>query len=109
MAGTPVLPDVRTAIAEVAHHLRREAVNLRIASLTLQYRTYTAKLAGSYDDIRGMATTRPELYKLDDSAASQTFGEAIRASGRDGIIYDRVRHSGGSNVVALGPKMWSTS
>jgi hypothetical protein len=94
----------RTAIAEVAHHLRREAVNMRVPSLTLQYRTYTAKLAASYDDIRGMATTRPELYEVDDYTASQSFGEAIRASGRDGIIYESVRHAGGTNVVALRPK-----
>ena len=94
----------RTAIAEVAHHLRREAVNIRVPSLTLQYRTYTAKLAGAYQDIRGMAATRPELYKADDYAASQTFGEALRASGGDGILYDSVRHVGGINVVALRPK-----
>jgi hypothetical protein len=94
----------RTAIAEVAHHLRREAVNMRVPSLTLHYRTYTANLAGTYQDIRAMAATRPELYKADDYTASQTFGEAIRASGGDGILYDSVRHVGGANVVALRPK-----
>lgn len=94
----------RTAIAEVAHHLRREAVNMRVSSLTFQYRTYSAKLIGTYEDIRGMATTRPELYHANDYAASQTFGEATRASGGDGIVYDSVRHVGGINVVALKPK-----
>jgi len=94
----------RTAIAEVAHHLRREAINMRRSSLTLQYRTYTAKLVGTYQDIRGMAATRPELYKVDSYTASQTFGEAIRASGGDGIMYVSVRHVGGTNVVALRPK-----
>jgi hypothetical protein len=94
----------RTAISEVAHHLRREAINMRRSSLTLQYRTYTAKLVGTYQDIRGMAATRPELYKVDSYTASETFGEAIRASGGDGIIYDSVRYVGGTNVVALRPK-----
>jgi hypothetical protein len=94
----------RTAIAEVAHHLRREAVNMRRPSLTLQYRTYSAKLVGTYQDIRGMAATRPELYKVDDYTASQTFGEAIRASGGDGIVYDSVRYVGGTNIVALRPR-----
>ena len=94
----------RTAIAEVAHHLRREAVNMRVPSLTLQYRTYSAKLIGAYEDIRGMAATRPELYRADDYAASQTFGETIRAAGGDGIVYDSVRHVGGGNAVALRPK-----
>jgi hypothetical protein len=94
----------RTAIAEVAHHLRREAVNMRVRSLTLQYRTYSAKLIGACEDIRGMAATRPELYSADDYAASQTFGETIRASGGNGIVYDSVRHAGGVNVVAMRPK-----
>jgi len=94
----------RTAIAEVAHHLRREAVNMRRSSLTLQYRTYSAQLVGSYQDIRGMATTRPEVYKVNDYTASQTFGEAIRAAGGDGILYDSVRHVGGTNVIAFRPK-----
>jgi hypothetical protein len=94
----------RTAIAEVAHHLRREAVNMRVPSLTLQYRTYTAKLIGTYEDIRGLAATRPELYRADDYTASQTFGETIRASGGDGIVYDSVHHVGGVNAVALRPK-----
>jgi hypothetical protein len=94
----------RTAIAEVAHHLRREAVNMRVPSLTLHYRTYSAKLIGTYEDIRGMAATHPELYKAADYTASQTFGETIRASGGDGIVYDSVRHVGGVNVVALRTK-----
>ena len=94
----------RTAIAEVAHHLRREAVNMRVPSLTLHYRTYSAKLIGTYEDIRGMAATHPELYKAADYTASQTFGETIRASGGDGIVYDSVRHVGGVNVVALRAK-----
>jgi RES domain-containing protein len=94
----------RTAIAEVAHHLRREAVNMRVRALTIQYRTYTASLVGTYQDIRGMAAARSELYKVDDYSASQSFGEAIRASGGDGVMYDSVRHVGGTNVVALRPK-----
>jgi RES domain len=94
----------RTAIAEVAHHLRREAVNMRVPSLALHYRTYSAKLIGAYEDIRGLAATHAELYKPADYTASQTFGEAIRASGGDGIVYDSVRHVGGVNAVALRPK-----
>ena len=94
----------RTAIAEVAHHLRREAANMRVASLALQYRTYHADLAGDHHDIRGMAALRPELYRPDDYALSQAFGESIRAAGGAGIIYDSVRHEGGTNIVTLRPR-----
>ena len=96
--------DRRTAVAEVAHHLRREAINMRRTSLTLQYRTYMAQLAGEYHDIRGQSATHAELYAPTDYAASQTFGEKIRSSGGAGILYDSVRHVGGANVVAFRPR-----
>jgi hypothetical protein len=96
--------DRRTAIAEVAHHLRREAVNMRVPSLTLQYRTYSALLAGEYRDIRGQRDEHPEFYRSDSYAASQAFGEEVRSTGGEGIMYDSVRHVGGTNVVAFRPK-----
>jgi RES domain len=96
--------DRRTAIAEVAHHLRREAINMRASSLTLQYRTYSAQLAGQYHDIRGQRNAYPELYSSDSYTASQDFGEKIRSSDGDGVLYDSVRHVGGTNVVAFRPR-----
>jgi hypothetical protein len=96
--------DRRTAIAEVAHHLRREALNMRVSSLTLQYRTYSARLAGQYHDIRGRRDEFADVYSPDDYTASQSFGEKIRSAGGDGIVYDSVRYVGGTNVVALRPK-----
>jgi hypothetical protein len=62
------------------------------------------KLVGTYQDIRGLAAARPDLYKADACTASKTFSEAPRASGDDGILYDSVRHVGGTNIVALRPK-----
>jgi hypothetical protein len=96
--------DRRTAIAEVAHHLRREALNMRMPSLTLQYRAYVAQLSGDYHDIRGQRVDLAPLYNLNDYSASQSFGEKIRAAGGDGILYDSVRHVGGTNVVAFRPR-----
>jgi hypothetical protein len=96
--------DRRTAIAEVAHHLRREAINMRVSSLTLQYRTYSAELAGQYHDIRGQLATRPDVYNPNSYTASQAFGQKIRSEGGDGILYDSVRHVGGTNVVAFRPR-----
>lgn len=96
--------DRRTAIAEVAHHLRREAINMRVSSLTLQYRTYSAELAGQYHDIRGQLATRPDLYNPNSYTASQAFGQKIRSDGGDGILYDSVRHVGGTNVAAFRPR-----
>ncbi|MFC7610665.1 RES family NAD+ phosphorylase [Teichococcus aestuarii] len=92
-----------TAAAEVAHHLRREAVATGAATLSRAYRAYTADLAGAYLDIRGEQAARAEIYAPDSHAASQVLGEEVRASAADGILYDSLRHAGGVNVVAYRP------
>jgi hypothetical protein len=92
-----------TAAFEVAHHLRREAVARGVETAARTFRTYTAQLAGDYLDIRGQQDRQPDLYDPAGYAASQTFGEQIRASGGGGIVYDSVRHAGGVNVVAYRP------
>ena len=89
-----------TAIVEVAHHLRREAVATGAAELRRTYRTYAAAIGGRFSDLRGQASALPHLYDPTSYAASQPFGEAIRASGGHGILYDSIRHAGGTNVVA---------
>lgn len=95
---------LRTAAFEVAHHLRREAVATRRASLARDFRTYTAELHGFYLDIFGQKAEKADVYDPSSYAASQPLGEGIRASGGAGIIYDSVRHLGGINIVAYRPK-----
>ncbi|HEY0855078.1 MAG TPA: RES family NAD+ phosphorylase [Devosia sp.] len=91
--------EIRTAAAEVAHHLRREAVARDVPGMKRVYRSYTARLAGEFRDVRGEA----ELHDPASYEASQTFGEAERAAGRDGIVFDSVRHRGGVNAAAFRP------
>jgi RES domain-containing protein len=90
---------LRTAVAEVAHHLRREAVARGVVSVQRQYRQYTSVLEGSYLDIRGQEAARPDVYDPSSFAASQVLGEAVRASGRAGIIYHTA-------FVMLGASVW---
>ena len=45
--------DIRTAAAEVGHHLRRETVARSVTTMTRTYRAYAATLLGDYLDIRG--------------------------------------------------------
>jgi hypothetical protein len=96
--------SLRTCAAEVGHHLRREVVARGVAEMRRVYREYTARLAGAYRDIRGQQEAQPGLYAPDSYAASQPFGEEVRASGGDGILYDSVRHLDGVNVVAYRPR-----
>jgi len=68
-------------------------------------RAYTAWLLGDdYLDIRGLQTSRPDIYAPADYTASQALGEQVRASGRSGIVYDSVRHVGGTNVAVHRPR-----
>lgn len=92
--------SVTTAIAEVGHHLRRETLARGLEGMQRDFRSYSARLDGSYRDIRG---SEPELHASDSYAAGQAFGEGLRSSGEDGVLYDSVRHRGGSNVCAYRP------
>lgn len=94
---------VTTAIIEVAHHLRREAIVTGAARMRRKYRAYSARLEGGYVDLRGQAKTRPGLYDSSSYAAGQVFGEDIRARGVAGILFDSLRHAGGLNIVAYRP------
>ena len=93
-----------TAIAEVGHHLRQEVRRARLPSLAVQYRGYVAHLAGRYHDLRGAGATHAELYDPGSWAASQRFGEALRAAGADGLVYDSVRHVSGTCIAAYDPR-----
>jgi RES domain-containing protein len=96
---------VRTAIAEVAHHLRREMAARGLAEMRRVFRGYSCRLLGEdYIDLRGERAAQPGLYAPDSHAAGQAFGEAARAGGRDGIVYDSLRHAGGVNAVAYRPR-----
>ena len=96
--------DIRTAAAEVGHHLRRETVARNLTTMTRTYRAYAATLLGDYLDIRGEQTIRPDVYASDRYDASQKFGEEVRASGGAGLIYDSLRRRSGVNVVAHRPR-----
>ena len=92
---------LNTAIAEVAHHLRREAYARRQPTASRRFRAYRAALTGSYRDIRGI--TEGGLHAPDSYAASQKFGENLRATGETGIVYDSQRHRGGVAICAYRP------
>ncbi|ULJ81246.1 RES family NAD+ phosphorylase (plasmid) [Rhizobium sp. C104] len=96
--------DLRTAAAEVGHHLRREAVARGVATMARTYRSYSAALIGDYLDIRGEQTLRPDVYDGTSYAASQMLGEEVRSSGGAGILYDSVRLRSGVAIVAHRPR-----
>jgi len=97
--------SITTAVAKVAHHLRREAVARGKTELQRMFRAHSARLLGEdYQDLRGQQAAQPALYDGQSHAASQPFGEAVRTAGQSGIIYDSLRHQGGTNIVAYRPR-----
>jgi hypothetical protein len=96
--------DIRTAAAEVGHHLRRETVARNVTAMIRTYRAYASTLLGDYLDIRGQQSRRPDVYASDRYDASQKFGEEVRASGGAGLLYDSLRRRNGVNVVAHRPR-----
>lgn len=99
-----VSKEIETAAAEVGHHLRREAIARNVPSMSRTYRAYSPRLVGEdYRDIRGLKGDHSDLYRLDNYAAAQLFGEQVRSEGKAGIIFDSVRRRGGTNMVAFIP------
>ncbi|EJC71100.1 RES domain-containing protein [Rhizobium leguminosarum bv. viciae WSM1455] len=96
--------DLRTAAAEVGHHLRREAFARGVVTMARTYRSYSAALVGDYLDIRGEQMLRADVYDGTSYAASQVLGEEVRSSGGAGILYDSVRLKGGVAIVAHRPR-----
>jgi hypothetical protein len=96
--------DIRTAAAEVGHHLRREAAARNAATMSRTYRAYTATLLGDYLDLRGQQLTRADVYASERYDASQKLGEDVRASGGAGLLYNSLRRRTGINVVAHRPR-----
>ncbi|WP_230532036.1 RES family NAD+ phosphorylase [Microvirga roseola] len=95
--------EIETAAAEVAHHLRRQAVARSIPEISRVYRSYSARLDGIYLDIRGQQAERPDIYASDRYDASQRLGESVRDSDSAGIVYNSVRRRDGINIVAYRP------
>jgi hypothetical protein len=101
LGGWYASDQIRSAAAEVGHHLRREASARSVAPMSRTYRTYTATLLGDYLDIRGQQALYPEVYASDRYETSQQFGENVRASGGAGILYTSLRWQSGIHVVAF--------
>ena len=92
--------DEQTALLEVLNGLRREIALSALSAKTETYRTYRARLTGRFVDVRGAGQP---LHSPTSYAASQPFGEQVRASRWAGIVYDSIRDPDGENVVCYRP------
>ena len=84
-----------TSVAEVAHHMRREAVARGIQAANASSAN-TLRRSQAPTSTQGPAGGTPDVYDPTSYAVSQALGETVRASGGAEIVYDSVRHTGGT-------------
>ncbi len=100
--------DPDTAIDETLyHHTRRLRASDAGFPATIQMRELLSTPDCRLHDVRGRQSDRPELYDPDPThyGGSQRFGEELRRSRSDGILFDSVRRSGGENIAIFRPRL----
>ncbi len=102
--------DVETAITEtVFHSTRRLALSDGGFPAAIQVRELIASVDCRLVDIRRLASEEPALYDPADHTAARAFGVALRwptgGAGENGIVYDSVRHPGGTNLCLYRPSL----
>jgi RES domain-containing protein len=98
--------SLETAIEETMYHQNRrvQASSGLQQHATIAMREWTHAIDARLVDIRGRQQQDAALYDVNSYAKSQLFGERVRAGGGAGIVYDSVRHSGGTCVVLYRPR-----
>ncbi len=96
---------LKTAVAEVGHHLRREAVDKRRGEASRDFRCYGCRIDGRHVDLRQPSDALTAILDPGSWRDSQPFGERLRAEGRDGILFPSLRHRGGENVAVFRPSL----
>jgi RES domain-containing protein len=98
--------DIDTAISETVHHNRRRlATSATGFRMTVQMRELVINLDADFHDLRGLRSSRPELYHPENYTDSQQFGEALRGADANGICFESVRRDDGTNIVVYRPRL----
>jgi RES domain-containing protein len=98
--------EIETAIAEtVYHHTRLLAHSASGFRHVIQMRELISEVDAEVCDLRGLRKRHPELYDPESYAASQPFGEGLRRTGANGIVYGSVRRPAGTNLVIYRPSL----
>ena len=92
--------SIATAIEETVFHREQFLRATRHPPINLQMRCYRTGIHGRLHDVRG---GWPAVHDPDSYAASQALASRLREAGSNGIVYDSVRHAGGTCVAAFYP------
>ncbi len=94
-----------TAIAETTFHYARFLAASHEPATLLGVQMLRCAVAGSMVDLRGAQANRPELYDPDPDhyGPAQQWADGLHRGGQVGIVYDSVRHRGGTCVAVFDP------
>lgn len=95
--------DVETALAESVFHRTRELAEVGHFETRLQMRLYHADFAATFHDLRGRRGAG--LRAPDSYEASQRFAQGLLDAGANGVVYDSVRHAGGTCLACFRPRL----
>jgi hypothetical protein len=93
-----------TAIAETTHHRSTFLRATHQPAMQIDMRLLEAYIDAQLHDLRGRRELIPAVYDPDDYSAGQSLARRLRAAGSDGVVYDSVRHAGGTCVAVFRPK-----
>ena len=94
-----------TALTESVYHRTRELEEVGHFDVRMQMRLYHADFAATFHDIRGASQKWPRWYDPDSYVDSQRGGRALLEGGSNGILYDSVRHPGGTCLACFRPPL----
>lgn len=108
LGGWYAAMSVETSIRETLHHnTLRLSKSVGGFPNRIQMRELIANIDTDLIDIRGQQAAQPELYHPDDYSRSQAFAADLKwpkaPPAANGIVFDSVRHAGGTNVCIFWP------
>ncbi len=83
---------LETAIRETVYHLEKRLRAGHAAPDDLDQRVYIGAIKGEFLDLSSNAAAAEPLLDPDDYSQSQAFGARVRATGRDGILFESIRN-----------------
>jgi hypothetical protein len=94
---------LETAVQETAYHFGRFlAATAEPRGTEVEMRVLVSKgIEQRFHDVR---TGHPELHRPDDYRPSQAFAAPLVASGSNGLVFNSVRHEGGTCLAVFRPK-----
>jgi hypothetical protein len=92
-----------TAISETVYHRERFMRATGEPPMELDVRVLRATLRADLHDLCGAQVRWPGVYDPHDYAAGQALGRKLRLWRSHGIVYDSVRHAGGTCAAVFRP------